>query len=313
MNLGQSILCLVSLAILTGCAKLDPWGEFSKVPLSRSQPFEGNIAEDEGNGGNISEPADDLNGRTLSLAECITLALEYSPRTAESWQAIRAAAARVGRTKADYLPTIGLTSSAARGDEAELDNKVDLGTQNRYDAVFGVRWLLFDGGGREARVDAAAAEVVAAGFWHNTALQDVALNVVETYYNLLAAHSFKELAVETVRQRGYQLSMAGARHSAGIVAKSDVLRAQTEKADADLNLVQAKNAVHVSKGRLASAMGLRVSADFQVADAPEVDYTQGLADIESLLDEAAQNRSELKSALAQVRSQEAAVRTAKSR
>jgi len=308
-----TILCLTSLLLLGGCADFDPWGEFARVPASHSQSFEGDVAAHEPDKGSTSRPAGNLAGRTLSLTECITIALEHSPRTAESWQSIRAMAARAGRAKADYLPTIGLTSSAARGDAAELDNKVDLGTQNRYEAVFGVRWVLFDGGGREARVGAAAAAVLAAGFQHNTALQDVALNVVETYYNLLAARSFQELAVETVRQRGYQLRLAEARHRAGVVARSDVLKAQTERADADLNLVRAKNAVHVAKGRLASAMGLRVSADFQVADAPEADYTQELADIEALLDEAAQNRSELKSALAQVRSQEAAVRIAESR
>ena len=313
MNRNLAILCLMSLALLAGCANFDPWGAFGRVPASRSQPFDGNVAGDGLGEGSASHSADDLAGRALSLTECITLALEHNPRTAESWQSIRATAARVGRAKADYLPTIGLTSGAARSDAAELDGKANLGSQNRYEAMFGVRWLLFDGGGREARVDAAAAAVLSAGFRHNTALQDVALNVVETYYNLLASHSFQKLAVETVRQRGYQLRMAEARHRAGVVAKSDVLRAQTEKADADLNLVRAKSAVHVAKGRLASAMGLRVSADFQVANASEADYTRELADIEALLDEAAQNRSELKSALAQVRSQEAAVRIAESR
>jgi outer membrane protein len=162
-------------------------------------------------------------------------------------------------------------------------------------------------------VDAAAAEVLAAGFQHNAALQDVALEVVESYYNLLAARSFRALAEETVRQRDYQLRLAEARYRAGVVAKSDVLRAQTEKADADLNLVRAKNAVEVAKGRLATAMGLPVSTGLQVADAPEVDYTQEFADIEALLDEAAHNRPELKTALAQVRSREAAVRLAESR
>jgi len=313
LNRWLAILCLTSLALPTGCASLDPWDEFGRVPASRPQSFDGDVAGDGVGEGSASQPAGDLAGRVLSLTECITIALEHSPRTAESWQSIRAMAARVGRAKADYLPTIGLRSGASRGDVAELDDKVDLGAQNRYEAVFGIRWLLFDGGGRKARVDAAVAEVLAAGFQHNTALQDVALNVMEAYYNLLATRSFQKLAVETVRQRGYQLRMAEARHRAGVVAKSDVLKAQTEKADADLNLVRAKNAVHVAKGRLASAMGLRVSTDVQVADAPEVDYTQGLADIEALLDEAARNRSELKIALAQVRRQEAAVRIAESR
>ena len=313
MKHGVNLLLLAGAIALGGCANLDPWGQFDSLPASRSHSFEAEITEGEPVEASSPDPASELSGRTLSLGECVTIALEHNPRTAESWQAIRATAARVGRAKADYLPIIGFTSSAARGDTAELDSKTDPGTQNRYDGVFGLRWLLFDGGGREARVDAATAEVLAAGFRHNTALQDVALEAVEAYYNLLAVRSFQELAVETVRQRYYQLRMAQARHRAGVVAKSDVLRAQTEKADAELNLVRAKNAVHVAKGRLAGAMGLRVSTDFQIADVSEADYTRELADIEALLDEAARNRSELKTALAQVHNQEATVRIAESR
>jgi outer membrane protein len=304
---------LIGVIALGGCASLDPWGEFGRLPASRSQLFEAEVPAGEPVEASAPGLASHLTGRTLSLGECLTIALEHNPRTAESWQAIRAAAAGAGRAKADYLPIIGFTSSAARGNTAELDEKSDFGTQNRYNAVFGVRWLLFDGGGREARVDAAAAEVLAAGFLHNTALQDVALEVVESYYNLLAARSFRALAEETVRQRDYQLRLAEARYRAGVVARSDVLRAQTEKADAELNLVRARNAVEVAKGGLATAMGLSVSADFQVTDEPEAEYTQQLADIQALLQEAARNRPELKAALARVRGQEAAVRLAESR
>ena len=227
MRHGVNLLLLIGVIALGGCASLDPWGEFGRLPASRSQLFEAEVPA--GDPVEVSAPglASHLTGRTLSLGECLTIALEHNPRTVESWQAIRAAAAGAGRAKADYLPIIGFTSGAARGDTAEIDEKTDFGTQNRYDAVFGVRWLLFDGGGREARVDAAAAEVLAAGFRHNTALQDVALLTVESYYNLLAARSLRDLAEETVRQRDYQLRLAQARHKAGVVSKSDVLRAET--------------------------------------------------------------------------------------
>ncbi len=207
-------------------------------------------------------------------------------------------------------------SIASRLTEAVVgtsNTQEDPGPQNRYEATFGVRWLVFDGGGREARVQEAAAGVLAAGFRHNTVLQDVALNVEQAYYSLLAVRHFEEVAVETVKQRGYQLRLAEARHRVGVVAKSDVLKAQAEKASADLDLVRAKNAVHVVRGGLVSAMGLRVSADFSVIDPPEADYTQELVDIESLLNEAANNRPELKTALAQVQLQRARVRQAESR
>ena len=208
------------------------------------------------------------------------------------------------------MPTVGFTSGAAKGNPAELDTKVDAGVENTFDAVFGVRYLLFDGGGREARVQGAAAELLAANFRHNAVLQDVALSVEEGYYDLLAAQRLREVAIETVKQRDYHVQIAEARHRMGLVAKSDILKAQTEKADADLGLVQAENAVHLAKGRLASAMGLRVSEPFEIADVPDANPQQELADIESLLDEAARNRPELQVALAQIEVQHAGVKAA---
>ncbi len=308
-----TILCLPIVITLGGCAGLDPWGEFDALPGSRSQSFLAEVDGEQSPAEDSTTIASELVGRTLSVGECVTIALEHNPRTAESWQGIRAAAARTGRAKADYLPTIGFTSSAARGETVQLDREVQLGTQNRYDGVFGLRWLIFDGGGREARVDAATAEVLAAGFRHNAALQDVALATVESYYRLLAARSFRQLAEETVRQRDYQLRMAEARYRVGVVSKSDVLRAETEKADAELNLVRARNAVEVAQGHLASAMGVSVSTSFQIADLPESHYEQQIDDVQVLLGEAADNRPELQTALAQVRTQEAGVRLAESR
>jgi outer membrane protein TolC len=115
------IMCLSALVYLGGCASLDPWGEFDALPESRSQSFDVEIDAEGSAPTDSSDIASELAGRTLSLGECVTVALEHNPRTAESWQSIRAAAARTGRAKADYLPIIGFTSSAARGDTVELD------------------------------------------------------------------------------------------------------------------------------------------------------------------------------------------------
>jgi outer membrane protein TolC len=309
----RTILCLVGLALVAGCGSLDPWDVLSRTPPSPSQPFTGDIEGiDEADAATLPA-ADALAGRTLSLPECIHLALEQNPRTAAAWQAARSAAARVGRARAEYLPAVGFSAGAARGDAAELDGKEDPGVQKQYDAAFGLRYLLFDGGGRGARVQSAEAELLAANFRHNTVLQDLALSVEEAYYNLLAVRSFQEVAAETVKQREYQLELAQARHRVGVAAKSDVLKAETEKADADLAIVRAQNAVHIAKGQMARTMGLHVNADFQVAEVPEESYVRTLEDVDVLLAEAAQNRPELKTALAEVQAERAAVRLAQSR
>ncbi|MFO7957979.1 MAG: TolC family protein [Candidatus Brocadiia bacterium] len=312
MRLRLTILSLASLALLTGCAGVDPWGVFERVPPSRSEPFKSDVVSTE-NEDAPGSSGPDLSGRTLSLPKCVHIALEHNPRTAAAWQAARAAAARAGRTRAEYLPALGFRAGASRGNPVELDGKADTGTRDRYEGIFGARWLLLDGGGRQARVEGAEAELLAANFRHSTVLQDLVLSVEEKYYNLLAARSFKEVAAETVKQREYQLELAAARHRVGVAARSDVLKAETEKADADLALIRAQNAVHVARGQLARAMGLRANAEFEVADIPEESYGRALEDVDVLLAEAARNRPELKSALAEVQAERAAIRVARSR
>ena len=44
------------------------------------------------------------------------------------------------------------------------------------------------------------------------------------------------------------------RHKNGIVSRSDVLKAETEKAEADLGLVRARSLVRIGGGRLADAL-----------------------------------------------------------
>lgn len=310
MSKTISIFAALAGVALSGCGTIDPWSEMAKAPASRSAIF-GQTSPT----GAASQPSADLSGRKLSLVECIRVALERNPRTAASWQAARAAAARVGQSKSEYLPTLGLGTDAARGNPAEFDDKADSGTQNTFDALFGVRYLLFDGGGREARLKAAQAELLAANFRHNTVLQDVALAAEEAYYELLAARQLREVAQETVRQTGQHVALAEARYKVGVAAKSDVLQAQTEKADADLSFVRADSAVRVGKGRLANALGLRVSQTVEIAQPqlPQDIHRLELADIEQLLDEAAATRPELKAALAQVEVQRAAVKSAEAR
>ena len=252
-------------------------------------------------------------GQKLTLAQCVGIALERNPRTAGTWHAARAYAARSGQARSAYLPSVGFTASAGRGNPTELDGSTDRGTQNTYESVFGIRYLLFDGGGREARVRGADADLLAANLRHNATLQRVTFDLAEAYYELLGAQSLEALTRETIGQREQHVQLAEARYTTGLVPKSDVLKARTEKADADLALVQAQNAVRVAKGRLASLMGLRVSLPFEIAELPKEILKREPSDIEALLDEAARNRPELRAALAQIESQRESANFARAR
>jgi len=228
------------------------------------------------------------------------IALGRNPQTRASWQAANAAAARIGEERAAYLPAANLRAEAARGRSVLLDSERANDTRDTYTGGIDVSVLLFDGGARRARVEGAEAALLEADFRHNTTLQEVAISVQESYYELLGAQWFLKVAQETVKRTQYQFDMAQARHEAGVVTRADVLRARTQRADAELLLVQARNGVQIAQGRLAQTMGLPVHTAFEIVELSGELQQQELPRIEQLLDEAARQRPELQAALARI-------------
>ncbi len=117
---GIKLLLVFYALALGGCANLDPWREYDRLPASRSKPFEAEGLERDYSETIPSDAKHELSGSTLSLAECVAIALEHNPSTSSAWQAIRAAAAGAGEAKAEYLPQVGFTSGARRSDVPEL-------------------------------------------------------------------------------------------------------------------------------------------------------------------------------------------------
>lgn len=291
-----------AVLLFAGCAGIDPWGDLGRVPPIPSRAYP-----------DLPPPPapEALPGRTLTLPECIAVALERNPATRASWLAARSAAARVGEEKAAYLPAASFGAQAVRSDTPEFRDD-GLSPQTDLRAGFGVRYLLFDGGLRYARVRGASADLLAANFRHSTALQDVALAVEVAYHERLAARALVRVADETVKRSDVHVELARARFALGVAARFDLLKAETEKADADLALVRARSGARIAQGRLAQAMGLRVSASFEIEDLPPDTRKEELADVERLLEEAAKNRPELQVARAHVEARRSDVRAADS-
>jgi hypothetical protein len=55
-----------------------------------------------------------FKGKVLNLSDCMRIALEVSPETKATWQAVRSAAARVGEEKSACLPSADFSAAAAR-------------------------------------------------------------------------------------------------------------------------------------------------------------------------------------------------------
>ena len=136
----------------------------------------------------------------------------------------------------------------------------------------------------------------------------LALNTEVAYFAYLEARRVvivNELALSTAASH---LKQAEAFYSVGRRPQLDVTKAEVDSLNANVNLIQARNAFRVAKLNLENAMGVHPASDYQVSDSVEVPTTY--TSIDSARRSALSNRPELIAARARLDAGRAAVTAA---
>jgi outer membrane protein len=248
-------------------------------------------------------------GGPLELAQIIDLALSNNPLTRTTWLEARLSEASLGSIRAAYMPTVDLDASLAR---ARTSAGARAATTLNGPAL-SLDYLLFDFGGRNAAADAARQTLVAAGYTHNQAIQDVMLGVEQAYYDYLDAKALLTAQAATIKERQTSLDSADARHRAGVATVADVLQARTALAQAQLTYETIDGNRHRLQGTIATEMGLPAATPFDVGELPQDVPAQQVSDaVESLIARAVTERPDLAAARAAVESARSHVQVVRS-
>lgn len=122
---------------------------------------------------------------------------------------------------------------------------------------------LYSGGKNEGNIAIAKTDTTIADLDLLKIKQDVKLNTLTAYYNVINYREIVAVDQETVDNYVKHLENVKAQYSAGNVAKSDVLRSEVEMVDAQQTLLQAKNSYEVAVNTL------KKQIRWQRADTPE--------------------------------------------
>ena len=232
-------------------------------------------------------------GTTLSLAQLVDVALRNNPVTREAWHFARAAAAEVGIKRAEFFPIVELDGSITRQKSAAVGGRFTF-LQTTYGPAASLNWLLFDFGGRTADVAEAQAALYAADWGHNAAIQDVVLQVAQSYYAYLNSKALVVARQSNLEEAKSNLEAAEERHRAGVATIADVLQARTVASQAQLNLQDAEGSVQVIRGALATAVGIPATIPVDVGELPEdLPLDRVKKSVEELIDRAMAERPDL--------------------
>jgi outer membrane protein TolC len=248
----------------------------------------------------------------FSLAECISLAFSNNPSYISSLCSVEESQMKITEARSSYYPSINLSASADRFSTAKDGSGGGNGAYSSYSAGVTARYYLYQGGKKSGVFNSAESMFQAASHQHENYLQELVLTVSQAYYRFLQAQHLEKASRQALERAEYYLEFAWARFEAGVVSRSDILKAEVEKSNADLSLIRARNARLFVLGSLNVLLGREAHLPLDVMDDLENIELKGILDFDALFSQALRLRPEIRKMEAQLAAQKSDIRIARS-
>jgi outer membrane protein len=254
-----------------------------------------------------------------SLAELIDIGERNNPKTRTIWERTKQQAKLLGIEKSEYFPVLAAT--ALFGDRRVAQPFPKPLSPVGYSVVdlpvvqpqIELQYLLFDFGGRKARVDAAKAQALAAGAQFIKINQEVAFSISNQYYALLTAQERLQAARETLKTAKTTQDAAEARLANGRATLPDVLNARAETAQATFDLEQADGDEKIARVTLSEAIGVEPSPEISIDGERNPPLPKVLRlTIDELISRAFADRPDLIAQMLEIRRADSEIRNAES-
>jgi outer membrane protein len=231
----------------------------------------------------VAQPA----AEPLTLAQAIQRAIENNPAIKGAEAGVRSASGALTQVKSNYYPLLSATASAQRTGGAFVLNPSIPPRNQTYDTYTGGfqgNLLLFDFGRTINRVSAGSDLLDASTFDYDATRATVVANVEIAYFGVVQAQQVVKVNNEAVEQASRHLTQAKAFYDVGRRPLFDVTRAEVDLANANVNLIRARNQLRVANLQFENAMGVHPRSPFHLTDtlsvtpyAPDLDSTKAVA------------------------------------
>jgi outer membrane protein TolC len=253
---------------------------------------------------------------SLTLEEAVATALRQHPAVITAQRAIEGADARIRQARADYFPQLGANGIAKVGLSGATNQLGMIGLpnspfyRNLADSL-NAHYIAYDFGRtkRSVRVERRRREAAEADLAATEAR--VILGAERAFYNLLHTRRLRDVAAETVRSRETTVRQAQALYEGKIRSRVDLDLARVGLSEAQLELIEAENAIRKAFADLGRALGASQDADYDLT-APDLAPAQP-DPLEKLIQEAYQHRPDLRSLQAEREAVSESVQVARSR
>lgn len=221
----------------------------------------------------VVSAAEIREGDTLTLEQCLAIAMERHPDLRGAKARIEAKDSSVGQAEAGLKPELDLSSTYKRHSVNEGGDGYD-----GYSNGFSASQLISDWGETKNQVAVAKKERSASKYDYDDTVRQLAYDVKDAYFGLLKAMKEKDVAREAVKMYEHHLEQAKAYYKVGKVAKYDVTTAEVDLSNGNLDLIKAGTSVNTAKSTLDNVIGYPDAPDFGIKDMLSYEKTDFVED-----------------------------------
>ncbi len=243
--------------------------------------------------------------RVLGLDEAISLARQNQPQLRQARAGTEAAQARADEARSALLPQLTGTAGYARA-TVNLPGIPESGSSvNQWTFKATLNQLVWDFGQTTGRWESARESAISQQSTEQATQLQVLFNVRSAFFTARAGRDLVGVARETLQNQETHLRQVQGFVEVGRSPEIDLAQVRTDRANAEVQLIQAQNAYETAKASLNQVMGVEGPTDYEVADdtLPPVEGEDSPIDV--LLAEALPRRPDVAALEAQVRAQRA--------
>jgi len=236
--------------------------------------------------------------RTLTLEECIDIAIVSNPRIEIARQQYQGSEGVLTQAKSLYLPRL---SGGVGYGRQYIDSEVPITEDNVGSGLLRASQLIFDFGKTTGLIDAQTFNRSASGENLAQVYHDVVFQVKSSFYTVLQSRRLITVAEQAVANFEQQLYRAQRYYEAGVRTRIDVTNAQVNLANQKLNLLRANSNYKTARVALEQVLGIipNNGAYEPVSNEPQLDRLaarkpQMPGPLDDLLVKAEENRPGLK-------------------
>lgn len=234
--------------------------------------------------------------KEVSLIDLIKIGICNNPSLSSDYMGLKVSEANLGAAKSEYFPNVNLGAGVGKKTAKSQGNSHI--ENDPYNINLGLSLLLYDFGGRSARIDSFRYYLANAGFNYNSALQDLVLAIHTKYFKLLGAREDLKSAKASEAMYKKSYDEASRKYEVGLAVLNDKLQTQTSYEQSKLKVLEMENAVKQFEGDLATTLNLPPQTTFKLKQPPkdrDLTAINKKDTLEKMIDLAAHERDEIKS------------------